>query len=324
MTTKTNRGRAFTTDAAPKHTATTDVAVAEEPARKAVSTQVDYGDDVGAGLEGVTSSEMLIPFLRMIQPTSPQLDPTSPAYDEDAKGGMIVHTASGEFYPALNSGKQAFPGVGFIPAFRDTSFTEWVPKVSEGGQGPSGGGFRGSWDANDPRIAQMKKEQGAYKKLKTPDGTELVETYSVYGVVVPRAADGTWLTEDATQGVISFTSTQIKKYRLLLTRLMALVGTPPRFPIWCWRWNLTTVPESNKHGSYFGWRLTLDGETAKDAQLLPTDNLYLIARELNHLVKAGAARADFATSDVGSDDAKEASGGFAGTTVNPDGEDIPF
>ena len=127
--------------------------------------------------------------------------------------------------------------------------------------------------------------------------------------------------------MIAFTSTQIKKYRVLITRLQALIGAPkPRYPMFAWRWNVTTVPEKNKSGEYYGWQLALDGETADAARLAPTDPLYQLAREVNQLVKGGAARADFAASDVGAERGGDAPRG-SGQTLDQTGtheEEIPF
>lgn len=272
----------------------------------------DYGSDAGAGMEDVSQSEMLIPFMRIVQPTGNILKESHPSYNEHAKQGMILNTAAGALYPRAT-------GFGFIPCFREASYTEWVPV-------DAGGGFRGTWDHEDPRVAVLLKEQGEFKSLKTPDGTELVETRTMYGVAVPRDAEGKWLIEEAQAAVVAFTSTQIKKYRTLVTRLNALIGKPPRFPMFAWRWNVTTVPESNKKGDYYGWQMLLDGESSAQALLRPNDPLYLLAKDVHHLIKAGGAKADFAQSEVNAEPSGGSSGGGgSGTTIDANAEsDIPF
>ena len=323
-----SRGRAFTTDAAPPHQKQHDPNVAEHTAQPLaehttlpavmVSTQPlavnDYGEDAGAGMENVSQSEMLIPFVRIIQPTAGVLKEASPNYDEHAKQGMLFLTASGVLVDRKI-------GVGFIPAFRDSSYTEWVSL-------DDGGGFRGTWPHDDPRVEALLNAQGAFKALKTDAGTELVETYTIYGVVVPRDATGKWLTQEATPGVIAFTSTQIKKYRTLITRLQALIGSPkPRYPMFAWRWNVSTVPEKNKKGDYYGWYFALDGETADGARLTPVDPLYQLAKEVHQLVSGGAARADFAASEVGSEETGSTARSGGGQTIDQTGnteEEIPF
>lgn len=279
----------------------------------------DYSEDAGAGFEGLDSSEMLVPFVRILQALSPVCVEGSQSYDPDLRPGMIIHTATGEAYP-----KEL--GAGFIMCARDASYTEWVP-IQPGVGTAGGGGFRGTWAHDDPRVARMIAEQGAFRKLQTAEGTELVETRTLYGLIVPRAPDGSWIRELATNGVISFSSTQLKKYRLIVTRLQSLAQgkmklvngkalTPPSF---AWRWNLTTQPEKNKFGSYYGWRLSLAEATGDASMLKVNDELYHMAKALHDLVKRGMARADFASGDR----APDMQSGAAGDHPNID-EEIPF
>jgi len=221
---------------------------------------------------------------------------------------MLVHTANAETYP-----KDL--GVGFIPVYRTHGFTEWTPI-------DDGGGFRGQVEATEPRIAKLLREQGTFKKLvDAATKTELVETFTVYGVVVALNKDGSWINETASHCVISFTSTQIKKYKQLITRLVSLIGHPPRFPLYAWRWHLGTQPEKNKKGSYYGWRLTLAEDTADASRLRPSDPLYQQAKSLHQMVKDGIVRADYAASGAAADVETQQGGGGA---VGDDGENIPF
>lgn len=302
-----SRGRAFTTDAAAKHQE-----VAAPPAPEFPAVVPDYGDDAGLGMEGVSQSEMLIPFMRIIARTSAVVTEGNVAYDEHVRPGMIYNTSTGDYY-------KRDIGFGFIPCARDSSYVERVPFND-------GGGFRGTWAHDDPRIAPLLKEQGGFRALKTNAGTELVETYTVFGVVVPRHPEsGAWLDEQAMPGVVSFSSTQMKKYRSLITRLQAMIGRPPKFPMFAWRWNFTVVPEKNKSGDYFGWHISLAADVANDARLAPTSPLYLLAREVNSLIKSGAAKADFEQSDAATEDDGPRGGG--GPTIDQTGDvesEIPF
>ena len=291
---------------------------ATPPKNDVAIAEYDYGADAGAGLEGLDSSEMLIPFVRILQALSPVCVEGSQSYDPNLRPGMIIHTATGEAYP-----KDI--GVGFIMCARDASYTEWVP-IQPGVGTAGGGGFRGTWAHDDPRIARLISEQGKFRKLQTAEGTELVETRTLYGLIVPRAADGTWISELAVNGVISFSSTQLKKYRLIVSRIQTLAQgkmrvvngralTPPSF---AWRWNLATQPEKNKFGSYYGWRLSLAEPSANASMIRPDDELYQMAKALHDLVRGGLARADF-----GSTEGPSPSGGSAIDPSNID-EEIPF
>lgn len=52
----------------------------------------------GAGNENVSSDDMTIPRLDVIQQLSPQIDPTSPKYIEGAKLGHVFNSLSGQLY----------------------------------------------------------------------------------------------------------------------------------------------------------------------------------------------------------------------------------
>lgn len=325
------RGRAFTTDAraAPQSDAppdaqadaqadgaaemATDAAVIPAQSQRAVAPANDYGEFAGAGMDDIGQNEMLMPFIRIVQPTAGILKESSPGYNEAVRQGMMMNTATGEIYDRK-------VGFDFIPCWREQSYTEWVPV-------DAGGGFRGVWDHNDPRANKLLAEQGAFKALKTPDGTELVETFTLYGVVVPLNEDGTRREADAAPAVIPFTSTQIKKYKQIITRLTALVGRPPRFPMFAWVWRVTTVPESNKKGDYYGWQVHLAGNTSSEALLQMNSPLFSLAADVFRLVRDGGARADHANSGVGADAATagDDSARGPGPAMSADTEEnIPF
>jgi hypothetical protein len=65
-----------------------------------------------------------------------------------------------------------------------------------------------------------------------------------------------------------------------MTRLVGLGNAfPKKPPIFAWRWQFGTQPEKNKKGSFYGWRITLWGNTPETARLRASDPLYLKARE---------------------------------------------
>ena len=309
-----NKGRAFTTDARSPLQAEVQPA---PPITAVVVQQMDYGEDAGAGMEGIGQDEMLIPFVRILQANSAQCTEGSPAYDPAVRPGTLFNSATGDYH----SKDQGF---GFIPCARDVSFTEWVP-IDAGGGG--GGGFRGTWAHDDPRIPALRKAQGDFVALKLEGGTQLVETFTFTGLVIPIDYGGNWINDEASPGVVSFTSTQIKKYKMILNRLQSLVGRPAKAPIYAWRWVFGSQPEKNKKGSYYGWKARLAEDTANDSRMNKSEELFQMARELNLLIKSGGAKADFATSGTSTDAATSNSGGdpgHRGPTIDEGGEEIPF
>jgi hypothetical protein len=181
----------------------------------------------------------------------------------------------------------------------------------------AGGGFVGVWEATDPRIPLLRAAQGEFGKITLESGNELIDTYSLYGVAVMAP-------DDVQNVVIAFASTQIKKYRLLTTRMLGLVGVPPRYPLFAFKWHLATRPEQNKKGKFYGWHLALDGGAPDKALMKPTDALYLQARDFYQVLKAGGARANY-EADTGAVEGGS-TGGATGSSGDPgpgDGE-IPF
>jgi hypothetical protein len=264
-----------------------------------------YGDDAGLGFEGVGSHETLIPFIRILQPLSPQCTEGEPGYDPEAKPGMFVNTATGQFYEGRTT------GLMFIPCARDHSFPEFTPR-------DAGGGFHGMWPASDPRIAELQKTQGHFGKLQLENGHELTETMSLFGLTLPMLPDGSPdHSAELGQVVFGFSSTSIKTYKMIITRLLSIIGSPPRYPIFAHAWVLRTVMAKNKKGSWFAPTLSLLGGSPKTALMKQSDPLYQQARGLALMIKEGHAKADFAADGGGSPSTGD--GGAAGTD-----DEIPF
>ena len=70
--------------------------------------------------------DISIPYLRILQQLSPQVDEDDPAYIEGAKPGMIVNTLTGDLY-------EKGEGFLFVPCAYKVSYVEWVPRREGGG-----------------------------------------------------------------------------------------------------------------------------------------------------------------------------------------------
>lgn len=232
----------------------------------------DPGQDAGAGLEDISKDEYSVPFVKILDAKSPQCKPAAQGGLPGAKGGAIINMATNEIFDGEK-------GVEFIPVHRDHHFVEWIPKNEDG----TGGGFVGIRQPEDPLVIQLRAEQGAFGKLKTSDNHELAETYYLYGLLVQD--------DQGTPVVIGFASTQIKKYRNFISRVMNIkyqgaqgMVTPP---MWAHFWRFTTVYESKGANSWYGWRLNLKSEPPLTARLKMNEGLYIQAREFYNSIKAG-------------------------------------
>jgi hypothetical protein len=285
------------------------------PAAAGTGTAVqtyDFGDDAGAGLEDVSSAELKIPFLNLLQPLSPQVKPVANGGMPGAVAGMLLNGATGELYKIDEAPME------FIPVYRDHKFLEFTPRAL-------GGGLVAVYEPTDPIVLQLQQQHGKFGRLprgvtkrndkgEALDGTEITEVFSLFGIFKDPSS-GQWF-----RAVVSFKSTQIKKYQGFMGRVTSFKYPNPRStennklpdvtpPMWAHRWTLKTVFESNKQGDFYGLTLTLavkreDGsEDAYQKSLLPlSDNLYQEAKAFHVMLKEGKAKADTSTDQTGTGD----------------------
>ena len=285
----------------------------------ALSTDVDYdyGEHAGAGLQNIDSSEMMIPFLRILQALSPQVQPPEQGGLAGAKAGMILNTATNEMWPGAK-------GLHFYPVERDHNFVKYVPRTA-------GGGFLGIEGPKSELVAELRKAQGNFGKLTLPDGNEMQETFYLYGLVAPEGGF-------PQRVMVGFASTQIKRYKAMLMRAGGLVyeaknadGTTReiRPPLWGHRWRLAVVPDSNKKGKFFSWSPTLDlpvveegkpQPSTKLALVSPKDPLFKLCADFSKLIRDGKITANYAAA---AGEAAEADAGREGAATGP-AEDPPY
>lgn len=284
----------------------------------------DPGEEAGRGLEDIQLDERKIPFLRILDPKSPQCKPTSQGGLPGARGGALLNTSTNQVYNGELGGE-------FIPAARDYRYVEYVKRNDDG----SGGGFRAVHDPKDPKIQALREKFGKFGKLpmgETEDGQPLegVQTFYLFGTFYPP-------NDDPFRCIVGFASTQIKKYTAFVERTDAF-----RYPgrladgsigrvkpaLYVHRWHLATQYESKGAYSWYGWKLTLaeknpDGsEKPKEASYLPKgDERRAAATEFFDMIQSGKVKPDYATASA--EETTESAAPSPRPTTNPDDE-IPF
>jgi hypothetical protein len=215
----------------------------------------DWSEHAGKGLEGTTQESFSVPFLTVLQKGSPQVDETSGVAIDGAKAGMLFETVSGRLY----DGKK---GVLFLPCATRQVYLRWRPR------GVEGAGFRGEFA---PEAVAAMRASGEVVDVESrlffpsDDGSvnekrndRLADTRNHYILIIDEE-NGNW-----TPALMSLTSTQIKKSKNLnamlqgrkLTDKNGRLFTPPTFANIV---RVTTVPESNDMGSWFGVSFKLEG-----------------------------------------------------------------
>ncbi len=255
--------------------------------KKNAELSTDVMDDIfefagdGAAFD---SSEMQIPFVRVLQALSPQLNKKKPEYIEGAASGDMFNTVTNQHWAGED-------GVVVIPCFQTTKYLEFIPREQ-------GGGFRGEIPANDPILTRTSRD-GAKEIL--PTGNELVKSDQHYCLLVDE--DGSFQPV-----VIDMKSTQLKVSRRWKTQIAMQKVKHPKSgqmitpPVYATMWKLTTTEESNDRGDWSNYQIEKVG-------LVSSRDLLLEAKAFRESVAAGEVKA--------AKDPEHAHGSGMG-------EDIPF
>ena len=245
--------------------------LAQKKTTNVVASELDkmLEADAGVGLENITTEDMQIPFIRIIQALSPQLQKDDPLYIKGAEQGDIFNTVSQEIY------KQD-EGVIVVPAFFEKKFLEFQLRSS-------GGGFVRELAADDKDITMTSRE-GTIELL--PNGNELVRTHQ--HLVIAQSADGT-----IAPSVLDMKKTQLKVSRRWNTlKNSARLPSGALMPIYGTAWQVTTVLEANDQGKWYNYKL----DRVND--ITPTiEKMMLEARNMYQGVSKGEVKMAAASAD---------------------------
>lgn len=133
--------------------------------------------EAGAG-NSTAASDNVLPWLRVLQKNSPQVNKKDPAYINGAEAGMILNTSTNTLYDAENA------GVRIIPCAYKAVWVEWEPR--------QGGGTA------KPPVATHEWESGIDRRgkrndrnvLVLPNGNELLETGMHFVLMYDTLAPG--------------------------------------------------------------------------------------------------------------------------------------
>lgn len=226
-----------------RKTESTEVLVQEEPGAIEMMTPEELAELEGlsgAGLEKVSTSDMALPFLTILQSNTPEAIKRNPEYVEGAEPGMIFNTLTKALYNELD----------FVASAYVTRYTEWKPR-------DSGGGLVRDWGEDGSMYDRCVEDER--RRRITPTGTNIVKAATFFGQILPSME----------RAIIALSSTQLKKGRQwvsvslndkVLNPKTKTMFTPPLF----YRaYHLSTVPESNEKGDWFGWKITQGKEVFK-------------------------------------------------------------
>lgn len=203
-----------------------------EQAKLPATVSDDFEAFAGAGMENVTSDDLLVPRLTVLQALSPQVNKRKSEYIEGAEVGMIADVGTQEIYP---------DGVWFLPVFYRKDYLEWAPR-------DSGKGLVNVH--SDPAILDQCTRNDRNQPV-LPNGNYIAETAQFFGLN---------LTSGRRMCFVPMTSSQLKKARRWNTlamgeKLKRADGTEFTAPFFYRTYHLTTCEESNNDGDWFGWNI---------------------------------------------------------------------
>lgn len=355
MSVKTKTDTAPPSTVIEEATSATANPIALSPAEQARALAVvDYGDDAGAGMQNIKREEVRVPLFRVLQGLSPQVKPPAQGGIDGAKIGMLFNTGTGELF-------EGDPGVEFVPCWRDQNYVEYIPRDAGGGfvgtykptddivyllhaiQGRFGrlkiwGADQYKEEAKRKGIETVAIGDGVaarrikiadaidiYEDLGVKGGTELVETFYLYGLFLIDE----WTT---VQGVAPWTSTQIGKYQAFIGKYLAIKYPNPanmlvRPPLWAHKWLLGSGYQKSKKGDFYGWNLrtVLPGKPIL-SRIDRSEPLYEEARSFYEMLIEGVASADLsADAKVGGQESDQGSSSSSGgPKPSVEDDEIPF
>lgn len=202
-------------------------------------TQALFTADSATMAPKFTAEDLAIPFLRILQGLSPEVTRGNEKYLPDARPSMFIETVTREVFDGE-------AGVVVVPVHFTQSYTEWVPRAK-------GGGFVKDWKQDGSNLTRCHKDETTGRDV-TPEGTEMVRA-GLYYILLVNPATGV-----SRPAVLSLSGTQLKKARRWNSIIMQIVatnadGTPFTPAMFYMSYLVTSVPEKNDKGSWFGFNI---------------------------------------------------------------------
>jgi hypothetical protein len=214
---------------------------------KRTTVAVGNRGPLGRGFEEADADSYAIPFLTVLQKTTPWADPDDPSYVKGAKPGMFINTVTLDLFDAVE----------LIPCAFQRRFNRWAPR-------DAGGGFKGTFT---PSLIPKMEATGAIAQdedgrwyFPMPDGSInekkcdiLTDTRMHYCQQV--------LEDGSLTGVlVSLSRTQLKKSKNWMTQMQTRGGD-----MWGTVYTGETKLEENDKGKWFGWvfGISRDSEEAE-------------------------------------------------------------
>lgn len=252
----------------------TDVAPVGSESTDLVASDDDFFADAGGGLSDFQQTDFLIPYVRIIQSLSKELQKNHAKFLAGAAVGAFVNSATRKLY----DGEKGFLA---IPVGFSHRYMAW--RQNNAGPAYDMGDDPTKFQAIEP-LPEGDKNAG---KRFDEAGNEVTDSLQ-YFIILVNIETNEW-----EAAVLNFGGVQARKGRGWATTIHNRMERHPatkqlfRPAMWFYSYKLTTVPESNDKGSWYGF-LIEEGPKVMD---LPNGReVFLAASQLRKRVDAGEVK----------------------------------
>lgn len=235
-----------------------------------VEADEDFFAGAGEGLEDFQQSDFLIPYVRIIQALSKELQKNHAKYLAGAEQGMFVNSATRK---AL-SGEKGFLAV---PVGFGHRYMAWRP--NNAGPAYDMGADATKFNAATPNDKGQRHDE---------DGNQITDALQFFILMVNEE------TGEYEVAVLNFTGSQARKGRGWATTINNRMERHPvtkklgKPAIYFYSYKITSVPESNDQGSWYGFSIA---EGPKVMELQNGREIFQTAAGLRKRVEAGEVKA---------------------------------
>jgi len=212
-------------------------------------------NDTMDGFEDINAQTMAVPFLRVLQKGSPQLNKNKPEYVEGAEVGELFNTVTKETYG---------DSVEVVVLKFEHMYIEWLPDR---------GGFV---QYHTPENALNVAADTTFGHWKAANGNELTETYAYIVIIAGRESEGIM--------VLSLAGSAIKvakEWNRLMTTHVMDNGKKAR-PYYI-VWNLKTEYKENDKGDWYQPKVSFSKYVTKDqVELARTERKLLPSKTIDY------------------------------------------
>jgi len=226
-------------------------------------------DYEGVGGEEVTSADLAIPFLRLVQSNSPQAKKSSPDYIEGIEEGDILNTATGQFW-------KADEGITVLPVYYRREKLEFILQSE-------GGGFVGAHPAD--AVFRTEKNENGRDVIAAGEpnaGNEILDTMQFFVIALPEGGE-------PFLAMMGLSRTQTKYGKRWLTACVQNYnGRRP--PMWMFKWHLTSRFDHKDDHTWASWNIAKVSEEPwfTDVQ----DPLFQLCAEAYQNIRSDSVKVD--------------------------------